>query len=191
VLTGRYERLKNSTAISDVAIRSDIAAARACNGLLYLHGPSTDGIGKRLYEYDDKSTVGLVITLLCDRKKSVPLSALKLALSHMCNRAKYDTSYEQVSIRMAERSDAMFVDLGNGSVVKATAAGWEVVSDSGCLFHRPQSALALAASVRGGHAEELKDVLQLDDDRWHLVLGWMLGALKECGHHFALVVQGD
>ena len=118
---------------------------------------------------------------------------LREAIGYMAFKAKGSTG-ESFSIRVAERDDGktLYLDLADpaGRVVKVTEETWAVIADAPVRFVRPPGTLPLPVPVRGGSVQLLRDLMPVDDDQWTLILGWLLGALREHGAHFAAVFQG-
>ncbi|MDQ3011730.1 MAG: hypothetical protein M3X11_13610, partial [Acidobacteriota bacterium] len=92
-----------------------------------------------------------------------------------------------VHIRVAEHESAIYLDLVNDTwqQVFVSEDGWKVIesADSPVRFRRAGGMLALPTPTRDGSLQELRALLNLDDnnkDEWALILGWLAGSFKPC-----------
>jgi hypothetical protein len=86
-----------------------------------------------------------------------------------------------VELRSAEQRGAVFVDLGipnDTRAVKIAADGWSVVTKAPVLFRRPATMRALPVPERGGSLDALRGLLNVDDDHFRLLVGWLLAAYQ-------------
>lgn len=98
--------------------------------------------------------------------------------------ALHDGKLEKVFVRVAETEAGIFIDLADAQrrIVHVTRDGWKVVTDSTVRFVRPQGMLPLPLPVVGGHIDELRPFLNLQDERhFVLVVLWMVAAMKPRG----------
>ncbi len=99
-----------------------------------------------------------------------------------------------VSVRMAERVDGLFVDLGNAlwRCVHVTPDGWSVVSEPGVKFFRPPGLKAFPTPEHGGSVELLRDFINVrGDEEFMLMVGWILGVYLPVGPYPILIVNGE
>lgn len=86
----------------------------------------------------------------------------------------------QLNLRSARAGDALVVDMGtaDGRVIVAQANGWGVrESDERFpLFRRTDNVHPLPIPQRGGTLDELRELLNVTDETWPLVLGWLIAA---------------
>jgi hypothetical protein len=134
--------------------------------------------------------------LLFQSDKRVPSSAhLADALGLLEGRAIHDGTVRPVFVRVGRADGCVYLDLGDEAwrVVKITPQGWEVLpsSASPVRFRRPNSLRALPAPVRGGTVDELRPLVNVPEEQWPLVKGWLVGALRGAGPYFALVIHGE
>jgi putative DNA primase/helicase len=88
----------------------------------------------------------------------------------------------------------VFLDLGDDEwrVVEVTANGWAVRAESPVPFLRHNATLPLPEPARDGSLEELRDFLNLPDERsWRLVVTFLVMLLQPSGPFPILVVQGE
>jgi hypothetical protein len=106
-----------------------------------------------------------------------------------------DMPTEPVALRVAMVENNAVVDLGDetGHVVIITSDGWRVQTASPMLFRRT----ALTASLPEPVAAEPKDLLELrkllnvDDETWPMVVGWMVAAMIANIPHPILLLGGE
>ena len=86
-----------------------------------------------------------------------------------------------------------YLDLGDAArrAVAITAAGWEIVHRAGVAFRRPRGMRPLPAPEPGGSLELLKSYINLDDDEFLLLIGWLAAALRPVGPYPLLVLNGE
>ena len=128
------------------------------------------------------------------RKVAMP-AALDSALEILAGRARFEGGAPRpVHLRVAGDESAIYLDLGDPErkVVKVTADGWEVLTDSPVLFRRPSDYGELPVPVPGGSVEELREFMNLkDDDQLKLVVGFLLGALRPRPPYPILEITGS
>jgi hypothetical protein len=95
-------------------------------------------------------------------------------------------------LRVAQEGSAMLLDLGgpDGKVVEITEHGWDVLhrSSNGPLFRRTALTGTLPEPVDGGDLEELRQLVNVTDRDWPLMLGWLVAALlPDIPHPIALL----
>jgi hypothetical protein len=83
-----------------------------------------------------------------------------------------------VHLRVAEHEGALVIDLGqdSGEVVVVTPEGWSVTDSSPVLFRRAAPTRPLPLPERGGSLDELRSVLNVDDESFDLIVGWLVAA---------------
>lgn len=123
-------------------------------------------------------------------------SAIDDALMIIASKAIYDGPEEDVAVRIGAVGDKIYLDLADPEwrVVEITASGWRVLpgKDAPIRFIRKRGMLALRAPERGGSIEELRPLLNLQDDTsWVLLVGCMLGHLRPVGPFPILIVDGE
>lgn len=183
---------KAETILATVALlRSEgFDIIRAKGGMLYsVH--KADGRGRQIKVYSQRDVTDRAYFSLLKKRTDPNWKDIEEAFGLMAHEAG-ESKAQDVSIRVAERDGTHYLDLNNekGEVVKITSAGWAVVTDAPVYFHRPTGAGELKAPKRGGSLRLLRDLLPVDDDQWHLILGWLFGALQENAAHYMLVLQG-
>jgi len=87
------------------------------------------------------------------------------------------------------------IDLGraDGALVRVSAAGWRVkrAAESGPLFRRSRLTSRLPIPVQGGDLAELRDLLNVSDGSWPLLMSWLVAALLPDIAHPILFLTGE
>ena len=108
-------------------------------------------------------------------------------------KARYEGEELSVFIRLAEKDEATYLDLGNDKwgVVEITADGWGVIKNPPVKFIRPNSLHALPVPKGGGLIHELKHFINVEDDDLILVIAFLLFCFSLRGPFPILIVQGE
>ena len=103
-----------------------------------------------------------------------------------------DSEAEPVALRLAEHDGGIVLDLGDaaGRAVMIRPGGWEVVSTSPVLFRRTALTGALPEPERGGDLAELRELLNIGDEQWDLLVGWMVASLLPEPPHPIMLLGG-
>ena len=111
--------------------------------------------------------------------------ALEDALSILEARAMHRGRTEEVFVREAPhpKQPGVVIDLGDEAwrQVVVTAEGWHVTREPVVAFRRPPTALPLPEPHRGGTLDLLRDIINVPDDTWVLIVAFLLGALLPSG----------
>jgi hypothetical protein len=108
--------------------------------------------------------------------KSVGGQTLQDLLGTLEAIAIFEGETHEVHLRVAEHQGKTYVDLGSADwkAVEVDAAGWRLVSDSPVRFWRPDSLLPLPMPEEGGSLDELRELLNVDDNAWALISTFLL-----------------
>lgn len=120
-------------------------------------------------------------------------SAMTDALMTLAGQASTKKA-RHVYLRVARMPDGSVVlDLGrhNGEVVVIQPAGWNLTTDSPVLFRRTGLTGEIPRPQRGERLESLKQYLNITQESWPLVLGWLVAALLEDIPHAILLLRGE
>jgi hypothetical protein len=125
--------------------------------------------------------------------KSPGTQALQDAIATLEGKASFEGDEVSVHLRVGGNLDRIVIDLGNRdwSAVVIDRSGWKIPSNPGALFRRTKGLLPMPAPARGGSINELKKFLNLNEEHWRLVVGWLLGALRPVGPYPVLSVTGE
>ena len=128
-----------------------------------------------------------------DQRKPPPTQALHDVLQVLESQA-LDAIEEPVYLRVASIGTEAYLDLADEyrRVVMITPTGWQVVQDPPVHFIRPVRSLALPPPLSDGSLDPLRELLNLQQEEdWHLLVGWLLGALRPVGPYPILILQGE
>lgn len=121
--------------------------------------------------------------------------ALRDAIEQLKARALFGGGDQrEVFLRVAEISRKIYIDLTNSEweVVEVSADGWDVISEPPIKFRRPSSMKALPTPQRGGNPSDLGKLMNLQDaSDLVLILGWLVGSLRNRGPYPILIIQGE
>jgi hypothetical protein len=170
---------------------------------IYDLGVSTDGVAF-VFEVDGPSVAYPIsrggelskrlAALYYDRHNgAVPTaSALGDALTVLEGMAA-ETKPTRVYLRLAQIGEIVFVDLGDqaGHTVEITSAGWRILLRSPVLFWRTKLTGVLPFPESGGSVEELRQLLNCNDDQFRLVMGWAVSYFHADLQHPVLALIGE
>ena len=117
---------------------------------------------------------------LCDTLRVLDVKAIN---EGPCHRPELRTDFSD---------DALWIDLGDASwrAVKVTKDGWSIVSFRTVKFLRPEIMAPLPEPEPGYMIEELRSFLNVDDDDFILVTGWLVAALWGKATSFPVLTLG-
>lgn len=120
--------------------------------------------------------------------------ALKDAVDTLAARAKFEGEEHEVHTRVAESHGCLYLDLCSDAweAVEITRDGWRVVEAPPVRFRRRTSALQLPRPVRGGSLDELRPLVNLQDEHgFALFVSFVVAALRPRGPYPVLVLHGE
>ncbi len=122
---------------------------------------------------------------------------IKTAKGQLSALAKFRGAEREVFMRSAWVDDGagelkVYIDLGTDdwSAVECTASGWTILAEPPVRFRRTAKTGAFTLPVRGGRIAHLKDLLNIQDEDFPLVVAWLLGALRGRGPYPILAISG-
>lgn len=143
---------------------------------------------------DGSAMKSTLASLYFDEHASVAGSAaLEDALGVLRGQAM-KTEPRELAIRYGRDGDKIVVDLGrvDGKAVEIDAAGWRVVDRSPILFERTELVGELPIPVEGGTVEELRELLNVGDDDFDVLVGWIVAAMiPEIAHPILMLGGGQ
>src|SRR5262249_20134484 len=129
------------------------------------------------------------------RTKKITLGAqtVRDALDTLSALAQFEGSLEEVNIRLGGAVGSVVIDLGreDGVAVEIKPSGWRVTSDVPVRLWRSPGFGQLPDPRPGGDLDEFRRLLNLDDEIWLLVLGFLIGALRPEGPYLCLLIEGE
>ena len=119
--------------------------------------------------------------------------AVQDALGVLEARARFEGEQRPVSVRIAERNAKVYLDLGDAlwRVIEIDAHGWRVLARSPVHFTRPKGLQALPTPCENGSVETLRRFLHLEDDDWHLLLGFLVSCLYPRGPYPLMLLLAE
>jgi hypothetical protein len=128
-------------------------------------------------------------------RKAPTAQSLKDALNTLSSRASFDGQACEVHTRIAQFNDALYVDLVDEEwrVVEITAASWATIDakDSPVRFRRTKGMLALPVPQKGTSIQALRRFLNVIDEQWPLVLGWLVACFRPGRPFPVLALHGE
>jgi hypothetical protein len=125
---------------------------------------------------------------------SIPNSqATQDALNTLQGIARHDGPEFEVHTRLAAKDGCVWLDLCDEEwqVVKISADGWEVVREAPVKFRRTRGMRALPVPVRGESVSLFRDLLNVSETDWVLLISWLVTAFRP-GYPFpVLVIHGE
>jgi hypothetical protein len=98
-----------------------------------------------------------------------------------------------VFVRLGRNNGNLYLDLGRDdfNVVEISPAGYNVVTcPQQVKFRRPKGMKALPLPDTGGNLDELRSFINVSDEEWPLLLGWLIGAFEPYGSCLILLMIG-
>jgi hypothetical protein len=125
---------------------------------------------------------------------SIPNSqAMQDALNTLQGIARHDGAELEVHTRLAAKDDCIWLDLCDEEwrVVKISAEGWEIARETPIKFRRTRGMRALPTPATGDSISLLRDLLNVTDTDWVLLISWLVTAFRP-GYPFpVLVIHGE
>lgn len=126
--------------------------------------------------------------------RSVPSAqAVQDAIGTLEGQAIYDGPEHTIHLRVAEHGGSVYVDLANADwqAVEVSPKGWQVVQEPPVRFRRVKAMLPLPTPERGGCLSMLRSLVNVPDEAWPLLIGWMLAAIYPRGPYPVLCLYGQ
>jgi hypothetical protein len=119
--------------------------------------------------------------------------ALQDALAVLEGRALFEGVERPVFTRLAGHDGCILLDLGDPGwqAVEISSSGWRVIRDPEVRFRRPAGMLALPKPEPGGRLTELRRFVNVTDEDWLLLVGWLLAAFRPTGPYPVLLLHGE
>lgn len=90
-------------------------------------------------------------------------------------------------------TEAIVIDLGtpDGKAVTVSAQGWRVLTRSPVLFRRTPLTAQLPIPQPGGRLDQLRALINVSDEAWQMLRGWLVASLFPSIAHPILVLTGE
>jgi hypothetical protein len=168
---------------------------------IYFHTPEGDAYADITVEghqetYQVKSKQfkeWLRFSLYKRSEKTVGSETFNSVLGVLEGKAKYEGKEQPIYLRLALYQEKIYLDLGDADwkAVEIDSDGWQIVSDYPVRFRRPKGILPLCMPERDGNISELKQVLNLTDEAWALILSWLSFCFYPVHPHPILILSGE
>jgi hypothetical protein len=128
-----------------------------------------------------------------EHRKAPGSQALQDALNVLDGKAMFEGETRNAFVRVAGQDGKLYLDLGDTGwrVVEIDAAGWRVVDTCPVPFRRAKAMLSLPIPRPGGDVRDLRRFVNVTDDDWPLLLGWVVAALRPVGPFPILTLHGE
>jgi hypothetical protein len=128
-----------------------------------------------------------------ERKKAPAPGAMKGAIRTLIAHAKFDGAKHDVHLRAAKVGKKLYLDIGDPEwhVVEIDGNGWRLIENAPVRFRRTAGMAALPLPERGGSIEQLRSLVNLNDDGFILFVSWLLDALCPGRPHPILYLAGE
>lgn len=128
-----------------------------------------------------------------ERGKTIGAQALQDAVNTLAAMARFDGEEVQIGLRVGGDRRRVVIDLGDPAwrAVEVTADGWRILEHPDLRFRRPKTSKPLPEPVRGGSLSELRQFVNVTDESWPLVLGWLVASLSPTGPYPMLWLLGE
>ena len=105
-------------------------------------------------------------------------SALTDALGVLDGRAAV-AERETLHLRVARGPGRIVIDLGDpaGACIVIDPTGWRIAPEPPVIFRRTELTAALPRPVKGGDLDALRQLVNVAEDAWPLLVGWLLAVL--------------
>ena len=130
-----------------------------------------------------------------EQHKAPSKQALADALNVIDGKALFDGPEYPCFVRVAECEGRIYLDLVNEArqTVEIDAEGWKVIESRNCpvRFRRGPAMLPLPTPTKGGDIKELRRFVNVADESWPLLLGWLVAAFRPSGPYPILMLLGE
>jgi len=126
-------------------------------------------------------------------KQGLNKSSFDSALTTLRGMAIYDGHIEQIYLRVAQLGDFIFIDLCNKKwqAIQVSSSGWVIVDESPVSFIRSRNMQPLRIPENNGNIHLLKKHLNIHDQDFPLIVGWLLMSMQAGrGAYPIMVLQG-
>lgn len=117
-----------------------------------------------------------------EHKRAPGSQALQDAVNVLEGVAIFDAPAGEVHVRIAEQNGTIWLDLADADrrVVEITPTGWTVKRSVDCpiRFRRPKAIRALPVPQRGGSLDDLRDLLNVDETGFVLIVACMVAMFR-------------
>ena len=126
-------------------------------------------------------------------KRSPSSQAVTDAMNTIEGISLFEGGEQTIHTRLAEHEGNIYIDLADIAwrVVEVTATGWRVIENPPVRFRRAKAMLPLPTPVGGGSVDDLRNLINVSDDDWPLVVAWLLAAMRPTGPYPLLCLSAE
>jgi len=126
-------------------------------------------------------------------KRVASSQAMQDTLAVLEGYAVHEGEAYEVHVHLAEHSGNVYLDLCDEEwrVVEITSTGWAVTNNPPVRFRRTKGMRALPIPEKGGNLDELRRFVNVSNEEWPLVKGWLVGCFNVKGPHAGLAYGGE
>ena len=129
-----------------------------------------------------------------EKKLGLNKNTLDNAISTIAAMAVFDGHKNEVYLRVAQTSDAIYIDMCNKKwqVIEVTNGGWSIIDNSPVIFTRTSNMKALPFPMGGSGVDKLLKHINIKEGDLILLTGWMSMALQAgSGAYPVLMINGS
>lgn len=128
-----------------------------------------------------------------ENEKAPGGQALQDAITVIEGQALFDGEEWPTSLRVGGNDGRLYLDLADAHwrAVEIDAGGWRVVDSCPVRFRRAKAMQALPIPTTGGRLDDLRQFVNVTDDDWPLLLGWLVATLRPTGPYPILALHGE
>jgi hypothetical protein len=126
-------------------------------------------------------------------KKAVGSQTMQDVLGVLEGKATFEGPTYARCLRVAEHEGRIYIDLADDAwrAIEVDAVGWRIIDDPPVRFCRPARILPLPVPARDGSLALLRRFVNVVDEHWPLVLGWLAISLRPTGPYPILRTKGE
>lgn len=170
-------------------------------GVTLFHAPDSTayaiapiGGQQQVLELRAKRFRSMLYRLFYDKHGKPPGNqAVQDALGVLEAKALFEGHERPVHVRLAEHDGKIYLDLADEHwrIVEIDTTGWRVIDRAPVMFRRPKGLAPLPVPIHGGTLVELLAFVNVDEDEWPLLVGFLLACLSPTGPYPLLVIVAE
>jgi hypothetical protein len=125
--------------------------------------------------------------------KAINSDALSAALNLMEATALFDGVTRDIHVRVAGHEGNIYIDICNPDwqIVEVTPDGWQIIAEPPVRFRRSRGMLPFPMPETGGSINQLRDLINVDDAAWRLIVAWLVSSLRPRGPYPLLALFAE
>jgi len=126
-------------------------------------------------------------------RKVISTNVINEVLAYLESFALTNGKKIEVSVRLGQHDGNIYFDLGRDDfkVIEITVAGYNVIECPRQIkFRRPRGLKSLPLPEAGGDLVELRRFVNVSDEQWPLLIGWLVGSFEPHGACLILLMVG-